>query len=646
MKQLFMLLIFLLLLAGCSQEEPQLLIHEQKTDSFVKYVEPLHVDMQSFNSREFLPWSADSMKISKKVASWANRAYSREDRYFAENLLLWDKESVKSIINSTNFERFNQSIDYAITTEDTQMRNLPTFKPFFRDPLKAGEGYPFDYMQNSRLHVNTPLLISHYSTDGAWAFVQNPISFGWLHRSSFALIDAKNRSELKKAKKIVILNDNSPIYTNTQEYLLHVKLGAQFPKTKESDDFFYSYMYTRFGNKVAVRIPKTQAKTMPIKFNQESTLLVSSELLKEKYGWGGYMRNRDCSSMTRDFFIPFGLWLPRNSAAQKNAGEYLSLKGLNNREKNEMILEHGIAFLTILYLRGHVMLYVGESNNRAMVLHNIWGIRTQTRGVEGRHVVGRAIVSDLHIGENLSNVKDGSLLIDRVEGILIKPDMPAFMQNAFVRVYPSIVKLKENRLYFDNNSTLKYHDHVEKTFKQMLDNPSIKDTISIEYDAFTSLKAPTHDSGRFRNETLLKKLYGKSKEDIEKNLVHVEWVDGSKVLFNANQNAARQLQKVVYELKKLPKDYDRFLTNIAGTFNYRNILNTNRLSSHSFGIAIDLNIKESSYWKWDQSYSYRNKIPKAIIDTFEKHGFIWGGRWYHYDTMHFEYRPEFFTTID
>ena len=22
------------------------------------------------------------------------------------------------------------------------------------------------------------------------------------------------------------------------------------------------------------------------------------------------------------------------------------------------------------------------------------------------------------------------------------------------------------------------------------------------------------------------------------------------------------------------------------------------------------------------------------------HGFIWGGKWYHYDTMHFEFRPE------
>jgi D-alanyl-D-alanine carboxypeptidase len=29
---------------------------------------------------------------------------------------------------------------------------------------------------------------------------------------------------------------------------------------------------------------------------------------------------------------------------------------------------------------------------------------------------------------------------------------------------------------------------------------------------------------------------------------------------------------------------------------------------------------------------------------FEQHGFIWGGKWYHYDTMHFEYRPEIIAT--
>ncbi|WP_372236783.1 M15 family metallopeptidase [Campylobacter pinnipediorum] len=31
-----------------------------------------------------------------------------------------------------------------------------------------------------------------------------------------------------------------------------------------------------------------------------------------------------------------------------------------------------------------------------------------------------------------------------------------------------------------------------------------------------------------------------------------------------------------------------------------------------------------------------------MVDVFEKNGFIWGGRWKHFDTMHFEYRPELF----
>ncbi len=42
----------------------------------------------------------------------------------------------------------------------------------------------------------------------------------------------------------------------------------------------------------------------------------------------------------------------------------------------------------------------------------------------------------------------------------------------------------------------------------------------------------------------------------------------------------------------------------------------------------------------DGAYAYKNEIPMEIVRIFEKHGFIWGGKWHHYDTMHFEYRPE------
>jgi hypothetical protein len=70
------------------------------------------------------------------------------------------------------------------------------------------------------------------------------------------------------------------------------------------------------------------------------------------------------------------------------------------------------------------------------------------------------------------------------------------------------------------------------------------------------------------------------------------------------------------------------------------------MSMHAFAAAIDISTATTDYWLWnepvDGRYPYRNKVPFEIVEVFERHGFIWGGKWYHYDTMHFEYRPELF----
>ena len=72
-----------------------------------------------------------------------------------------------------------------------------------------------------------------------------------------------------------------------------------------------------------------------------------------------------------------------------------------------------------------------------------------------------------------------------------------------------------------------------------------------------------------------------------------------------------------------------------------------RLSAHSYGIAFDIAVPYSDYWKWRNPKAgettrikYANRIPRQIVEIFRRHGFIWGGAWYHYDTMHFEFRPE------
>ena len=90
---------------------------------------------------------------------------------------------------------------------------------------------------------------------------------------------------------------------------------------------------------------------------------------------------------------------------------------------------------------------------------------------------------------------------------------------------------------------------------------------------------------------------------------------------------------------------------IGGTFNWRVSAGTKRLSVHAFGAAVDINVGRSHYWRdlakeETTPVAYKNMIPAKIVEVFEKHGFIWGGWWYHFDTMHFEYRPELITYMN
>ena len=107
----------------------------------------------------------------------------------------------------------------------------------------------------------------------------------------------------------------------------------------------------------------------------------------------------------------------------------------------------------------------------------------------------------------------------------------------------------------------------------------------------------------------------------------------------------KKLAAVSSELDALGADTLRYLTPPAGTYNCRAIAGAERASAHGYGIAIDIAIRHAHYWRWQPNGAtstpkWQNQIPLQIVAIFEKHGFIWGGRWFHYDTMHFEYRPE------
>ncbi len=187
-----------------------------------------------------------------------------------------------------------------------------------------------------------------------------------------------------------------------------------------------------------------------------------------------------------------------------------------------------------------------------------------------------------------------------------------------------------------------------KSFEQLLSRPSIRDMFAQPYPLGGALRAPRHneDPGRFRNEAFFKVIYGDCRKgEVTPHLRRVAWLPrhgGGSILVTAVNGVADRVAAVSRELDAHPH-LAKYAIGAAGTYSCRNIALTRRLSFHAYGAAIDLNLRFSDYWLWKSatgSPTWRNRIPAEIVEIFERHGFIWGGKWYHYDTMHFEYRPE------
>jgi len=219
--------------------------------------------------------------------------------------------------------------------------------------------------------------------------------------------------------------------------------------------------------------------------------------------------------------------------------------------------------------------------------------------------------------------------------------------DALVGAYPDAISGHDGNMIVFRDGTRMDAGVIDpaKPFDRLLRDASVLDQFRLVYPEGMVLSAPAHDfdPGRFRNEAFYSKLYGDCRKT-KPDLVPVTWIGGEKLLFARANGAAVHLEAVAAEIARLPPAIRRAATPTAGTYSCRAVKDTGRLSMHAYGAAIDVNLKFSSYWLWDAkgaaNIPWRNKMPRAIVDAFERHGFIWGGRWYHYDTMHFEYRPE------
>ena len=420
----FVVAVALLSVVGCAPDEIALISTgplddlakiPQDATAFAETGGPPILEVDERRLREFEdywygPWErAEPVICTAEEFSWAAESFPKQS-IFGPNLLEVPTSHVEGVTANAQLGQYPSRAVYGITVRNTSMRALPSADPFFYDFHKAGEGYPFDYNQNSAVWAGTPLFLSHISQDGRFLATESPYACGWIDLRDIAYVDEEFVAKYRSANLAAVGRDRIPISSDRTGFLFQGRIGMLLPMATGAETGVHLLApvadASRRASMTHVRLLDRDAAPFPLPSSEDQLAKVINEILGQPYGWGGLGGYRDCSSTILDVFLPFALPLPRNSRSQASAGRNVTVEQLSLAEKREHILATAVPFRTILNLDGHNMLYLGVFEGSPVAFHTIWGLKTESadESNSGRYLIGKSVITSLSPGRELSEL--------------------------------------------------------------------------------------------------------------------------------------------------------------------------------------------------------------------------------------------------
>lgn len=372
------------------------------------------------------PWEQTEPGIcTPDEFSWAAASF-RKQPVFGPNLLEVSNAALDAEIGNAQLDLYPSRALRALSVRNSSLRALPSMDPYFRDFRRAGEGYPFDYNQNSAVWAGTPLFVSHASMDGRFVAVESPYTCGWIDERDIAYVDDEFVATYRSKELAAIVTDRTAIGNAGTGFLFEGRVGMLLPVETETEPETALLAPVaderRRASITRVVLAAGDAARAPLPFTGEQFASLINEIVGQPYGWGGLGGYRDCSSTLLDVLLPFGLPLPRNSGDQAAAGKRVDMEQLTAAEKEERILAEAAPFRTLLNLPGHVMLYLGAFEGAPVAFHTIWGLRTESADGSnpGRHVIGKSVITSLSPGKDLEALsRTRGALVSRIDSFTL-----------------------------------------------------------------------------------------------------------------------------------------------------------------------------------------------------------------------------------
>ena len=397
-----------------SYEKPVLTVERQQKHFAIFYKHYFGADSPwdpIYVNKILMHEAPDDLKSSELelVTNFSNKNKEAQEIGYGENFHPYQQKWIDEISENMNLDQLAhpvyQPANRGIAVDNFRARILPTEDVDFFSHTIAGQGYPFDNLQISALWAGTPLYILGESKDHAWFLILTPDFIAWVKSSGIArTTDAFVMQWQAAAQKnlAAIIKTKTPVIDENNKFRFSAYVGSVFPAEETAQGIKLLIPLSDINQNAYVStslVAHDSAVIMPLSPTPHHFADVMSTLIGRPYGWGNMYFYNDCSAELKNLYAAFGIWLPRHSSEQIYAGRAKDISVGTPKQRLNYLMKEGKNFTTIIYIGGHIILYVGQYTNpvthkpMAMSYQNMWGLHPKS--YSGRAVVGRAVLFPL-----------------------------------------------------------------------------------------------------------------------------------------------------------------------------------------------------------------------------------------------------------
>ena len=327
-----------------------------------------------------------------QVASWIDDLASKPAKP------LWDEAgkpvpqaTLDAIVGNRAMDAIpaDQATRYGMTVERAALRAFPTTLRVF----SSDDDADIDRFQESALFPGDPVVIVHASADGQWLFVVSPRYAAWVEAKAIAEGDKATVLAHAQRTPYRVVTGAKPrtVFTREEPRLseLQLDMGVRMPLADVAPDKPVNgqHPYASWILDLPVRDAEGRLAFAPallqknadsaadyLPLTRANLIRQSFKFLGERYGWGHAYNGRDCSGFVSEIYRSMGVQLPRNTSDQAVSPVFARthFEAGDSREKR-MAAVKALEIGDLIYIPGHVMMYIGKIDGQPYVIHDTNG---------------------------------------------------------------------------------------------------------------------------------------------------------------------------------------------------------------------------------------------------------------------------------